>query len=167
MDMKNQIFNFNISPGSKLKESNIVTIGTVESLAPCSKYQEMPTGGIVTCFYSDNDSKLYYQAVEIIPTRNPFTDCCWPLTDYFENTTYFVRNDFYGDKDRLTYFLTSSAVTSFNQIFYRHGLQGDQLAVACTAFCLWELERPFYIIVHANEVALKNFCETLSNFTRA
>lgn len=142
--------------------SNTIILGTPQAINLYSTYQEKPVNGIVTCVSVTTgepyvDSSSVACVAELTPGINPCSGCQYPLTDPFKNTTAFEKNNLYSDL--LRYNSTSNAISYFSQTFSGVNLQGNEWAVAYTAFNLKECEYTFHIIVHSNEVNLINFCK--------
>ena len=143
---------------SSLKDSASYIIGTPQSL---NSYYTLGNDNSTTinCYSSAEINDDFLNISEISTGVNPFTGFQHSFFDPFSNTTFFVKDNLYSDL--LRYSLTSNAINYFNQTFFNHNLQGDQYAVACTAFCLKELGYNFFIIIRSEDFTLVKFCKNL------
>lgn len=146
--------NFNASITGQL-----TVLGTPKALDYYPMWQKATISGVATCCLNNKEiySGIFASQflVDIKPTCNCFTGCESNLVDPFLNITFFNRSAL----DVIQYSLVSSAIEYFSQTFSENNLKGDQLVVACAAFHLHELERPFLIMIHPNEINLLNFCK--------
>ena len=132
-----------------------IIIGTPFAMKFYNCKQDDPINCITTCQKNGTEANIQLQ-----PGISSKSGCEYPFVDPLENSTYFARDNSYGDSEVFrTYNSTSAMSRDFNQKF-SNTLRGNEWAAACTAFYYNEVGYQFCIVTHSKEVGLTKFCET-------
>lgn len=146
--------------------NNLIIVGTPKADPMSFTWSENSIGAVVTCYsaIASNDFSSHATCVASLAYgMNPSSGCQYPLINPFESTTDFEKDHIYSDYPNPEiygqYRSVLSSVAYSSQTFPDNNLLNDEWAVSYTAFNLEENGYTFCVLVHPNEINLKNFCE--------